>query len=224
MLSERQHELILFIVRDHIHTTFPVASERIHRKTRIAASPATIRNELGTLTSNGFLEQAHTSSGRIPTQKAYRHFIDSLLYPLHPEQNTKQKGGSAEKSSCSLSALAKEFSLFTALGHFGRSRRIAISGTTHLFANPELHTGNTLLANFAYLLDHLEEVLLTYLRHSHRQKRLPAVFIGKENPVRALHSFSVFSHAGAHENILLWVGPMRIDYEHVIPTLAALSF
>lgn len=223
MLSERQRELIIFIVRDHIRTGLPIASERIHKEAKIAASPATIRNELGILTSDGFLKQAHTSSGRIPIQKAYRYFIDALLRPVLSVHSRKQKGGGINKTPSLLSELSEELSLFTALGSFGKKHRTLICGTTYLLAQPELRS-DVLLANFAYILDHLRDVLQTYLYYCGRQERWPAVFIGKENPLPALQSFSVFGQTGANEDILLWVGPMRVDYERIVPTLAELFF
>lgn len=57
----------------------PVSSGRVHKETDIEAGPATIRHIMGELDENGFLEQPHVSGGRVPTDKAYRYFVNYLM-------------------------------------------------------------------------------------------------------------------------------------------------
>lgn len=67
------------IVDDYISTAVPVGSRTISRKSGVGFSPATIRNEMSDLEELGYLNQPHTSAGRIPSDKAYRLYVDRLL-------------------------------------------------------------------------------------------------------------------------------------------------
>jgi heat-inducible transcriptional repressor len=77
-LSARATEVLHSIVENYIATGEPVASRSISRARRDSLSPATIRNVMADLSDEGYLEQPHTSAGRIPTQKAFRTYIHSL--------------------------------------------------------------------------------------------------------------------------------------------------
>lgn len=79
MLTERQRLILSAIVDDYIGSAEPVGSRSISKRGDIAFSPATIRNEMADLEEMGFLEQPHTSAGRIPSNKGYRYYVDHLL-------------------------------------------------------------------------------------------------------------------------------------------------
>ena len=78
-LSERKKKLLWAIVSDYIETAEPVGSRTIAKKYMTDLSPATIRNEMSDLEDMGYLEQPHSSSGRIPSVLGYRVFVDSLM-------------------------------------------------------------------------------------------------------------------------------------------------
>lgn len=80
-LNERKKNILKIIVEDYISTAEPIGSRTIARKYEIGLSPATIRNEMSDLEMMGFLEQPHTSAGRIPSAKGYRLYVDSLGAP-----------------------------------------------------------------------------------------------------------------------------------------------
>ncbi|QTX33171.1 heat-inducible transcription repressor HrcA [Aminithiophilus ramosus] len=79
MLTERQLEVVLSVVYDYITTGEPVGSRTISRRYLTGKSAATIRNEMSELSEMGYLNQPHTSAGRIPTAKAYRLYVDAIL-------------------------------------------------------------------------------------------------------------------------------------------------
>lgn len=81
MLSSRQLQILQVIVDDFITSAQPVGSRQISKRADITFSPATIRNEMADLEELGFLEKTHTSSGRVPSQKGYRFYVDHLLKP-----------------------------------------------------------------------------------------------------------------------------------------------
>lgn len=77
-LSERKQAILAAVVRDYVHTGEPVGSKMLC-DTLGGLSSATIRNEMSDLVDMGYLEQPHTSAGRVPTIKAYRLYIDALM-------------------------------------------------------------------------------------------------------------------------------------------------
>jgi heat-inducible transcriptional repressor len=79
MLTERQRLILTAIVDDYIRSAEPVGSRSISKKSGVGYSPATIRNEMADLEELGFLEQPHTSAGRIPSAKGYRYYVDHLV-------------------------------------------------------------------------------------------------------------------------------------------------
>jgi len=81
MLSDRQRLILNAIVDNYIHSAEPVGSRTISKKDGIGFSSATIRNEMADLEELGYLEQPHTSAGRVPSIKGYRFYVDNLIQP-----------------------------------------------------------------------------------------------------------------------------------------------
>lgn len=79
-LDARKMRILQAIVDDYILTAAPVGSRTIARNTDIGLSSATIRNEMSDLEEMGFLGQPHTSAGRIPSDKAYRFYVNSIMH------------------------------------------------------------------------------------------------------------------------------------------------
>ena len=78
-MSERKKRILGALVEEYIRTAEPVGSKAISRTAELGCSPATIRNELAELTGMGYLEQPHTSAGRIPTPAGYRMYVNELM-------------------------------------------------------------------------------------------------------------------------------------------------
>jgi len=88
MVSERGREVLRVIVQDYVATREPVGSKSIVERHGFGVSAATIRNDMAALEDEGLIAAPHTSSGRVPTDKGYRAFVDQLasLRPLTPAQ------------------------------------------------------------------------------------------------------------------------------------------
>lgn len=78
-LSQRSREILEAIVEDYIDTAEPVGSSAVARRHAMKFSSATVRNVMANLEEMGLLTSPHTSAGRIPTEKAYRFYVDSLV-------------------------------------------------------------------------------------------------------------------------------------------------
>lgn len=94
-IDERKKKILWAVVQDYIATAEPVGSRTIARKYNLGISPATIRNEMADLDELGYLEQPHTSAGRIPSQRGYRYYVDHLMEPESPGEEEKQLIGAS---------------------------------------------------------------------------------------------------------------------------------
>ena len=80
LLSERAQHLLRVLIESYIRDGQPVGSRSLSRDSGLQLSSATIRNVLADLVELGFVASPHTSAGRIPTDKGYRFFVDTLLH------------------------------------------------------------------------------------------------------------------------------------------------
>ncbi|MFQ5830037.1 MAG: heat-inducible transcriptional repressor HrcA [Candidatus Methylomirabilia bacterium] len=76
--DERRRQVLVAVVREHIDTAEPVGSRSVAKHSDLGLSPATIRNTMADLEEMGYLTQPHTSAGRVPTDKAYRFYVDTF--------------------------------------------------------------------------------------------------------------------------------------------------
>ncbi len=78
-LGERGRQVLQAVIFEYIVTAEPVGSRQVAKKYALGLSPATIRNTMSDLEEMGYLAQPHTSAGRVPTDKAYRFYVDTLM-------------------------------------------------------------------------------------------------------------------------------------------------
>ena len=90
-LDRREREILRALVTDYIQTGEPVASQPLLSRHDLDCSPATVRSVMSDLEALGFLEKPHTSSGRIPTERGYRLFVDSLLKVRPPSAQDRER-------------------------------------------------------------------------------------------------------------------------------------
>jgi heat-inducible transcriptional repressor len=87
-LDERKLEVLRAIVEDYVETREPVGSKALVERHHLGVSPATVRNDMAVLEEEGYIQQPHTSAGRVPTNRGYRLFVDKLsrIKPLSPAE------------------------------------------------------------------------------------------------------------------------------------------
>ncbi len=88
-LNDREKTILRSIVQQFILTASPVGSRNITKKFNVGVSPATVRNIMSDLEENGFINHPHTSAGRIPTDKGYRYYVDTLM-EIHKLKNSEK--------------------------------------------------------------------------------------------------------------------------------------
>lgn len=90
-LNDRERQVLAAVIRSYVETAEPAGSRTVSRRFGLGVSPATIRNTMSDLEEKGFLFHPHTSAGRIPTEKAYRVYVDKLMRvaPLNRTERTR---------------------------------------------------------------------------------------------------------------------------------------
>ena len=89
-LNEREKCILRYIIQQFILTASPVGSRNITKRYDLGISPATVRNIMSDLEESGFIDHPHTSAGRIPTDKGYRFYVDSLMNVQAIDNNEKK--------------------------------------------------------------------------------------------------------------------------------------
>lgn len=81
-LTDREERVLEAVIRTYVETAEPAGSRTVAKRHGLGVSPATIRNAMADLEEKGFLFHPHTSAGRVPTDLAYRYYVDTLMQPL----------------------------------------------------------------------------------------------------------------------------------------------
>ena len=118
MLSARQKELLKLIVEDYIKTARPISSNSLCKI--LNCSSATIRNEMALLEEIGLIEKTHISSGRIPSEKGYRYYVDNIMKPkeLTGEDVLKLQQVFQNKSLVLTDAISKSMEIISEITNY----------------------------------------------------------------------------------------------------------
>jgi heat-inducible transcriptional repressor len=116
-LTQRQREILRRVVEEYVATGQPVGSRHLVERAAMSVSPSTVRYELAELETLGLLTHPHTSAGRVPTERGYRFFVDTLLERLEPRPGPFQLDLSAVRSEieAALQATTEMLSQVTSL-------------------------------------------------------------------------------------------------------------
>ena len=207
MISERENDILGILVQDYIESATPVSSRHISRALGHSLSPASIRNTLATLSDQGYIKQPHTSAGLVPTQKAYRFFVDTLLEDADGEYS----GGGREALEHLQGGVLSKLGVIS--GVMAERLTLDAAGFEHLFSEPEF-SEHAMIKQFGKFLRTLEKARRDYAEALHENEF--AVLIGHENPVHYASNISMAVRLFDDGCIFFVAGPMRMDYEKVI--------
>ncbi len=140
-ISRRKQLILKAIIDAHIAFGEPVGSKYLSQEAGISCSSATIRNEMAELEAMGFLEQPHTSAGRVPSQLGYRYYVNSLLqdYRMTSEeieqinQNLRRKVSELDQILAEASRLASNFTNYTGISVRPRAFRVTVERFEGIF-------------------------------------------------------------------------------------------
>jgi heat-inducible transcriptional repressor len=230
-VTERQKRILETVIREYIKLAEPVSSEKICSKYDFNLSSATIRGEMHCLTKKQYLYQPYLSSGRIPTDKGYRFFVDELLKKKTSKEIQKRlfERLRREESSDSLRFLQEvtrtlaSFSSNLALTYLCKERICLKEGWEELLKEPEFQDPNILGDLTAIIKDLEREIERLFTNNSLDIK----VFIGRENFISRAREFSLIISQGKikrREKIgLAILGPKRMLYQKNISLIKSLT-
>jgi len=219
-MTERQKLILFAVVKEYIKNGQPVSSMLIFEKYNFNISPATFRNEFVELENLGFLSQPYTSAGRVPTDKGYRVFVNSLLEKRTQEREKMRNiflefAKEKKRHDNMFAELTRSFSEFSRNVVFSGpvdSKMLFRSGINEVLSQPEFDD-NLLRKHFGSVVDSFEEHLPKIIASLSENEF--AVLIGDENSFSDAKDFSmIVSKFNMHgdEGIIAILGPKRMDY------------
>jgi heat-inducible transcriptional repressor len=217
MMSDRQAKLLAAIIEQYAEIAVPVGSVLLAKLFDV--SSATIRSEMARLEEMGYIEQPHTSAGRIPTDKGYRTYVNSLTLGNGEARTTRvieaRVNSNIENADIAIRrAVDTLVELTHNLGFSSVGDQLYLSGLENLFMQPEfVNIDNA--RGVARLLDNLEP----WLREAAPNQPLN-VFIGRENPIGRDSGVSLiisrFRSPFSDDSYIGVLGPTRQSYNKVM--------
>jgi heat-inducible transcriptional repressor len=219
MMTDRQQQILCAIVEQYAEVASPVGSSLLSKVFNV--SSATIRAEMAELEHMGYIMQPHTSAGRVPTDKGYRSYVNSLgdeqqpLNELRMERalNARvESGGLPERTIRNAVETLVEATSNLGLATIGD--RLYMSGLSNLFGQPEF-LDVLQVQQVARLLDNLEPWL-----YEASPNKLLNVYIGHENPIGRSAGCSLiisrFRSPYSDHSYIGVLGPTRQSYREVM--------
>ncbi|XOB40808.1 MAG: hypothetical protein ACKKMW_01955 [Candidatus Nealsonbacteria bacterium] len=228
MISQRQKSVLNAIIKEYINCAQPISSKFLEKGHGFDVCPATIRNDMAKLTELNYLSQPHTSAGRVPTDKAYRFFVDSLLEGemLVFEHVFEMKDIFQEQRKDTLNFVSKllkflsETSSSLAIAHLFNRDFVWKEGWEQVLKEPEFEE-KQFVHSFAGFLESFENNIKDF-----EQDCELSVFIGSENPFK-IHDFTIISSNCSFPEkekvTLALLGPKRMDYNRNISLMNSLT-
>lgn len=218
-MNSRQEQLLLCVVKSHIDTGSPVSSGKLCRDFDIRVSPATVRNDLLALEDAGYLQQPHTSAGRIPTVEGYRYYVERLQKHLQLEQQARKRLQAAAKQQQRYRETARALAELTGetviLVKDGDS--VYYTGIKNLISKPEF-ADQAQISAVAGRLDELESRAQELAQLS---REGPQVHIGRESEFG--RNCTTISIKAGPEATFVVLGPTRMRYQRNISLLDEIS-
>lgn len=224
----RQAQLLASIIEEYIETAEPVSSKTIASSGAFDVRSATIRNEMADLEDMGFLEQLHTSGGRVPTARAYRLYVNALVARegVSISHTTRRKIDEALNDTDLGDPDAVNKTLARVIGQLSGNLVMASAsqredaykyGLSNMLAFPEFREMDRLVG-LTHFFDHFEIVFAQMHRQmwATQDQSDVKVMIGTESPYKEVHDETVivarYPLPKGREGSLTLVGPMRMDY------------
>lgn len=227
LLTPRQRALVSLIIEEYIETAEPVSSKAVASSGAFNVRSATLRNEMADLEQSGYLQQLHTSGGRVPTAKAYRLYVNDLLaqegvtVPLAQRRRIDEALSEAdrrnpEQVNKTLARILGSLSGVVVMANMSEREDAYKVGFSNLMAMPEFHEFNR-LAGLTEFFDQFDMLFERMHRRMWGQGESEVkVLIGTESHDERIKDETMicarYHLPGGHEGTLTLVGPMRMDY------------
>ena len=231
-MTDRQQEILQILIKEYVKRAEPISSSFLAEKCGFDCSPATLRAEMMALEKNGYLQQPHTSAGRIPTDKAYRFFVDKLLREKEkesalPEKDRRVIDRTIEESPRqphALSAgLARTISNLTndfAISGIADTNEFYRMGFSIILESPEFEEEDDIFG-FGSIFDEFENYFEQLFGQVGPEQL--TVYIGRENPNKKARKETImvarYPLPEGYEGISAVIGPMRMVYDRNLALL-----
>lgn len=215
-MNERRLLILKTIIKEHIKTGAPVGSGVLVDKYKLGISPATARNEMAHLEEAGYIVQPHTSAGRIPTEFAYRLYLEDnrerKLNESMIEQIDKSFGGDDVHGFKNVAKVLSQISGGAVFWAFHR-HDLYYTGISRLFQQPEFSEIN-LVQDVSVVIDRMEDIIERIFGNIENGV---SVLIGTENPFGDFCSTVFLKYKLIDRVGMLGIlGPIRMDYDRNI--------
>lgn len=226
MFDARRAEILEAAVREFIRTGDPVSSQHLYDAYGFGVKPAMIRLELSDLTDEGYLEQAHHSAGRVPTNRGYEFFAERALSGAdeHPHMNGRltplfermEWRGLLDEFSRELGLLAVAATL--------EENVVYKDGLENLIDHLDWHSRleiKSVIRDFEELESRMGDAVKSF-----DGEDIFKVFVGKKSPVTKSQCLSVVAGSydmGGEQMFLFAIGPKRMDYEKTARVMKSLK-
>ena len=231
-LTERKLKILQAVITDFIRNAEPVGSRTLSKLLELNISPATIRNEMADLEEMGYLYHPHTSSGRVPSDKAYRLYVNHLMDRYELAQAEKQRikrelrahMTEFERTVRHASELLSEMTNLTSFATLEdmRDMNLFLQGMTRIFAHPEYST----IEHARPFLEMVDDRDSFASELAAREQGL-TITIGDENSTRIAPGSTIISatyHVDGHMvGKLGVVGPTRMRYSEITSVIDYMS-
>ena len=217
-MTTRQEKILTAIVEHYAEVAYPVGSSLLAKAFNV--SSATVRSDMAELERLGYIHQPHTSAGRIPTDKGYRHYVNNIADTKTADSGRMERALSARVTSGNVpehtirNAVDTLVEMTHNLGLATIGNQVYMSGLSNLFGQPEfVHAGQ--VQEVARLLDNLQP----WLSETAPNKPL-SVYIGQENPIGRNSGCSLiisrFRSPFSDRSYIGVLGPTRQSYRDVM--------
>lgn len=214
MFTQRKKKVLKKIVEEYIRKARPISSGSLARKDFPKLSSATLRNEMLDLTNEGFLFQPHTSAGKIPTENAFRFFLENFLEEKeipHLEKDIflhiKERFTEKRKRIKELAKRLAEISGEAVVVAFSKDD-FYYTGLSYLFRQPEFKD-LSLVRDISEIIDHLDETM----KNIFDKIKEVEILIGDKNPFGNKCGIILDKLELDNQKIILGLlGPIRMDY------------
>ncbi|MBU6447217.1 hypothetical protein KGQ24_00010 [Patescibacteria group bacterium] len=218
-ITQRQAAILAAIVREYANSSQPIGSEELCDKYKFGFSSATIRNEMSALEEMGYIEQPHTSAGRVPTDKGFRYFVNELMRRFELSlkeqrqlrehlERLQEQNQEIGRSIAKLLAQKSEQAAFALL-----PEETSASGLANIFQNPDLdRQGMAEVAEFFEDIDEYADKMLSKML-----KETPEALIGKETQLAPLKNYSLIvsrvNLPSGKQGVIGIIGPKAMRYD-----------
>ena len=228
--ESRKKAVLAATINKYIKKAIPISSEDLAKD--FSLSSATIRNIFSDLEEGGYLAHPYTSGGRIPTSKGYRYYIDYLILQMELLANEKESIAREYKGEIKKleDVLEKTSDIISTITHYASivclsewQDKLFYKGISFTLEQPEFQDSNCI----KFLIKMIEDKQRLFSIINREFKEKVKVYIGEELdcPEMKNCSLAVSNYSAKNKPLgrLAVLGPIRMEYNHIIPTLEYVS-